>query len=246
MTPSNLTVRNITSGVSRRHCCSNATATSSNFINVETIPNTLTNSIQTMWQPLRHIQTSILRSRIRMLSQVNSKLTCIVDECPVDNTVRDNTSIMLRCNSARCASTLCLIDSLLVIDTITLSICSACCPGRLFFNSIEVSAFNLVYIRRGCCSAESISSVECAVGFTDSILGANTRILQSACRNLCDSCKCSCSAKVIKLLQNRILSQFDILVKCQLKDVINLLIQSISNIEFGNNICRNNQSLTTR
>ena len=128
MTPSNLTVRNITSGVSRRDCCSNATATSSNFINVETIPNTLTNSIQTMWQPLRHIQTSILRSRIRMLSQVNSKLTCIIDECPVDNTIRNNTSVMLRCNSARCASTLCLIDSLLVIDTISLCICSSCLP----------------------------------------------------------------------------------------------------------------------
>merc|ERR1711991_512530 len=115
-----LTVRYITCGVSRRHCSSNTTATSSNFINVETIPNTLTNSIQTMWQPLRHIQTSILRSRIWMLSQVNSKLTCIVNECPVNNTVRDNTSVMLRCNNARCASTLCLIDSLLVIDTISL------------------------------------------------------------------------------------------------------------------------------
>ena len=246
MSPSNLTIRHITCSVSRRHCCSNATTTRCNFVNIKTIPNTLTNSIQTMWQPLRHIQTCILRSRIRMLSQVNSKLTCIVNKCPVDNTVRDNTSVVLRCNSARCASTLCFINSLLVIDTITLSICSTCFPGRLFFNSIEVCTFNLVYVSRRCCCAESISSIKCAKDFTDSILSADTRILQSACRNLCNGCKCSRSAKIIKLLQNRILSQFDILIKCQLKDVINLLIQSISNIEFGDNISRDNQSLTTR
>ena len=90
--PGHSAVRNVTSGMSRRCGRSNTTTARCYLINVETIPNFLSNSIQTMRQPLGHVITDVLRTRIGMLSQINIKLTCIVNKCPVDNTIAYNTS----------------------------------------------------------------------------------------------------------------------------------------------------------
>ena len=92
--PGHSAVRNVTSGMSRRCGSSNATTARCYFINVETIPNFLPNSIQTVRQPLWHVITDVLRTRIGMLSQINIKLTCIVNKCPVNNTIAYNTSIV--------------------------------------------------------------------------------------------------------------------------------------------------------
>ena len=151
---------------------------------------------------------------------------------------------MSRGNSARSASALCLIDSLIVINTITCSIYSRCLPGEFFFLSAEVFTRHLVDVIRSC--AESIIIVEVAKDLTDLILSANTRIRESACRHFNNSAICLSNASSVKLLQNATFSQFDILVKGEFFNIVNLLIQCITQIEFADDICLNLHLLAKR
>ena len=179
-----------------------------------------------------------------MLSQIDIKLTCIVDRCPVDDSITYNTGSVGGRNSARGVSTLCLINAVLVINFILSKICCCCLPRRLRLFGIKVFTSNFVDITSNC--AESIGIIECAEDFTDFIDSANTRILQSASRDVYNRAISSSDACSIKLLKNCAFGQFYILIEGKLLDIINLLIQCITHVEFIDNIRFNQEFLTQR
>ena len=151
---------------------------------------------------------------------------------------------MDRCNCARCASTLCLIDFLITINSITLSICSTRCPWNLCFLSIEINTSDMIDLIK--IILKQICIIKCAEDLTNLIFGAETRSIDSTCRRFNNSAVCLDNTSSIHLLDNTTFCEFTILVESKFLNVINLTIQCISNIEFWHNVRRQFKFLTSR